>query len=94
MTADTAYAKDPDHEPAVIRMGNDIARHLEHLPAEDAAVELATHVKKFWEPRMRHELLAHLRWKDLTMHPLLVAACEHLVDGEYDAAEVAEPSGG
>ena len=31
------------------------------MPDRDEALEgIATHLKKFWEPRMRRELLAHL----------------------------------
>jgi hypothetical protein len=44
-------------------------------------MEIATHIRKFWEPRMRHELLARVRWGDTTLHPLLVAAAGDLVDG-------------
>ena len=79
---------------AVVRMGHDLVRHLEHLPGDQAAMEIATHIKKFWEPRMRHELLARIRWGDTTLHPLLVAAAGDLVDGEVDRAEIKEPSGG
>jgi formate dehydrogenase subunit delta len=57
-------------------------------------MEIATHIRKFWEPRMRHELLARVRWGDTTLHPLLVAAAGDLVDGEVDRAEIREPSGG
>lgn len=80
--------------PPVVRLGHDLVRNFEHLPTEKAAVELATHIKKFWEPRMRHELVARVRGGDPTLHPLLVRAAEDLVDDEVDAAEVREPSGG
>ena len=80
--------------PAVVRMGHDLVRNLEHLPAETATLEIATHIRKFWEPRMRHELLARVRWGDTTLHPLLVAAAGDLVDGEVDRSEIREPSGG
>ena len=51
-------------EPAVVRMGHDLVRNLGHLPPETATMEIATHIRKFWEPRMRHELLARIRWGD------------------------------
>jgi formate dehydrogenase subunit delta len=79
---------------ATIRLGNDLVRQFRHLPREHAAEQIGTHILKFWEPRMRHELLARIRLGDLTLEPLLVAAAEHLVDGETDDAEVAQPSGG
>ena len=34
--------------PAVVRMGHDLVRNLEHLPAETATMEIATHIRKFW----------------------------------------------
>ena len=81
-------------EAAVVRMGHDLVRNLEHLPSERAAMEIATHIRKFWEPRMRQELLARIRWGDTSLHPLLVAAAGDLVDGEVDQAEIRESSGG
>lgn len=84
-----------NHAPsAVLRMGHDLVRNLGHLPRDLAATEIATHIAKFWEPRMRHELMAHVRLGDTDLHPLLVAAAEHFVDGDIDRAEVREPSGG
>ncbi|MGG5260711.1 formate dehydrogenase subunit delta [Phycicoccus avicenniae] len=80
--------------PAVVRLGHDLVRNFEALPPEKAAEELATHIKKFWEPRMRHELLARIRRGDTDLHPLLVRAAEDLVDGDIDRDEVREPSGG
>ena len=80
--------------PPVVRLGHDLVRNFEALPPEQAATEIATHIRKFWEPRMRQELLARIRWGDVTLHPLLVRAAEGLVDGDVDRAVVREPSGG
>ena len=83
-----------DDVAAVVRLGPDLVRNSEVLPEDEASVEIATHIRKFWEPRMRHELLARVRWGDTTLHPLLVAAAGDLVDGEVDRSEIREPSGG
>ncbi|MGL5817845.1 MAG: formate dehydrogenase subunit delta [Phycicoccus sp.] len=80
--------------PPVVRLGNDLVRNFEHLSPEKAAVELATHIKKFWEPRMRHELMTRVRHGDTDLPPLLVRAAEDLVDGDVDSEEVRRPSGG
>lgn len=80
-------------ESAVIRMGHDLVRNFQMLPREQAATEIATHITKFWEPRMRHELMAHVRLGDMAMHPLLVAAAEHFVDQEINRGELREASG-
>ena len=41
--------------PPVVRLGHDLVRNFEALPPDRAAVEIATHIRKFWEPRMRRE---------------------------------------
>lgn len=80
--------------PAVIRMGNDIARALHHLPDDEAAEAVATHLKKFWDPRMRQALVELVRRGDPRVDPLLARAAERYLAGQVDRAEVAEPSGG
>lgn len=83
------------HQSAVMRMGNDIVRQYAHwADREAAAEEIATHIKKFWEPRMRHELMAHVRLGDTEMPFLLGMAAAHLVDGDIDRQELKAPSGG
>lgn len=88
-----AHATDPRSQlPAELRMGGDIARALAHL-GEEAPEAIATHVRKFWDRRMRAALLDHLaagRIED----EVLRAAAEHYRRGEIDRAEVREPSGG
>ena len=78
----------------VVRLGQDLVRNFENLPPEKAAVELATHIKKFWEPRMRADLVDRVRRGEPTLPPLLVRAAEDLVDDDVDEAEVRQPSGG
>lgn len=80
--------------PAEIRMGNDIARALHHLPDEEAAEAVATHLTKFWDPRMRRALVERVRAGDPRVDPLLARAAEQYLGGHVDRAEVAEPSGG
>ena len=81
-------------EPAVVRLSHDLARNFVNLPPGQAPVELATHITKFWEPRMRAELLAHVRADDVSLDPIVVAAAGLLRQDEVDRAEMAEPSGG
>ena len=45
-------------------------------------------------PRMRHELMAHIRRGDTTIPPLLVSAAEHLLDEDYDHTAATRSSGG
>lgn len=45
----------------LIRMANRIGDFFEALPDQDEAAEgIANHIQKFWEPRMRRELLGFL----------------------------------
>jgi formate dehydrogenase subunit delta len=41
-------------------MVNQIGRFFEHRGEEKAAADTADHLRKFWDPRMRREIIAHL----------------------------------
>lgn len=82
-----------DHEPSEIRMGNDIARALAYL-GDEAPEQVATHIRKFWDPRMRSRLIDLARDGDPRISELLAAAVADYLAGEIDQAEVAKPSGG
>ena len=67
-------------DDSLTHMGNQIATFFDSMPdRQEALVELATHLKKFWDPRMRRELLARIDAGSVTaMHPmLLLAANQH-----------------
>ena len=43
----------------LIRMANQIGQFFESMPdREQAKADIATHIKKFWEPRMRKAMLS------------------------------------
>jgi formate dehydrogenase subunit delta len=45
----------------LIRMANRIGDFFEAMPdADEARTGIAQHLQRFWEPRMRSELVAHL----------------------------------
>ena len=49
------------HIDVLIRMANQIGGFFEAMPDREEALEgVASHIRRFWEPRMRRELLAHL----------------------------------
>ena len=49
------------HIEALLRMANQIGDFFQAMPDRDEALEgIAMHLKRFWEPRMRRELLAHI----------------------------------
>ncbi len=83
--------------PPEIRMGNDIARQFGHLGADEAAVQIGTHLEKFWEPRMRRhlrDLLAPGGGHTDEADPLLVAGLKRLERDDTDDAELRKATGG
>ncbi|WP_019936884.1 formate dehydrogenase subunit delta [Bordetella sp. FB-8] len=63
----------------LIRMANRIGDFFEAMPDREEAVEgIANHIQKFWEPRMRSELLSFLeahsdgRIGEHQLHPLVL----------------------
>jgi formate dehydrogenase subunit delta len=49
------------HVEQLIRMVNQIGSFFEAMPDRSEALhDLALHLQRFWEPRMRRELLQHL----------------------------------
>jgi formate dehydrogenase major subunit len=56
----------------LVRMSNQIAANFQHHQPDQAAAEVANHLKMFWPPTMRVELLDD---SDLSsLHPLVIAA--------------------
>jgi formate dehydrogenase subunit delta len=44
----------------LVKMANDIGAFYEALPDRNEAISsIATHLKNFWEPRMRREIIAY-----------------------------------
>ncbi len=49
------------HVDHLIRMANQIGAFFEAMPDRSEALEgIAQHIKRFWEPRMRRELMDHI----------------------------------
>ena len=76
-TADPAHV-DADHGDLVmqklIRMANQIATFFLSQPEDIRAEGVATHINKFWEPRMRRHLFEHLDHGGEGLLPLVVQA--------------------
>jgi formate dehydrogenase subunit delta len=45
------------HEAPEIRLINKVVVHFGYLPEDQAVTEVADHVRRFWDPRMRRRLL-------------------------------------
>jgi formate dehydrogenase subunit delta len=49
------------HIESLVKMANQIGTFFQAMPDRDEALEgIAQHLAKFWEPRMRRELLSQL----------------------------------
>ena len=77
-------------ESPQIRMANDIADQFRHRPPAEAAAEVAHHIRLFWEPRMRADLLAHAAEGDDGIDPIVTAAVE-LLRADATTTGVEEP---
>lgn len=63
----------------LVRMANDIARFWKAEPDHDEAVGgVATHLTRFWDPRMRREIIAHAATGGAGLEPLALEAVKRL----------------
>jgi len=60
----------------LIRMANRIGDFFEAMPdADDARDGIANHLRRFWEPRMRSEMLAYVdKNGGVDLHPMVLEA--------------------
>lgn len=60
----------------LVKMANEIGRFFEAEPDREAGLlGVATHLARFWEPRMRRELFAHVDAKNGEgLRPLVLEA--------------------
>ena len=63
-----------DHDPAEIRLINKVVVHFGYLPAEQAVTEVADHVRKFWDPRMKRRLFELVDSEASDLEPVALAA--------------------
>jgi formate dehydrogenase subunit delta len=62
----------------LVMMANQIARNLAVQGEEDAIAGTADHITRFWDPRMRAAIVAHLADGGADLAPLARAAVERL----------------
>jgi len=79
----------------LVQMANDIGNFFRSEPKrEDAVAGIANHIAKFWTPRMREKLLAHLKAHGSDgLDELPRAAIRELAE-HPTAARAPEPTGG
>jgi formate dehydrogenase subunit delta len=63
------------HIDSLVRMANQIGSFFEAMPDRAQALDdTAQHLRKFWEPRMRRQLLAHAEAGGAGLSPLVAEA--------------------
>ena len=62
----------------LVYMANQIGKYFTSQPREDAAANIADHLKKFWAPRMRTAILAHLDQGGAGLDPVVLQAVQSL----------------
>ena len=59
----------------LVRMANRIGDFFEALPdADEARAGIATHLTRFWEPRMRAAIVAHVQAGGRGLHGIVAEA--------------------
>ena len=62
----------------LVMMANQIAGFFAAQGEARAVPQIADHIEKFWDPRMRREIGTHLRQGGAGLSPLALAALHHL----------------
>jgi formate dehydrogenase subunit delta len=57
---------------------NQIALFFASYPEEEAVEGVANHLKSFWEPRMRRQIVAYVEAGGPNLHPLVAPAVRKL----------------
>ncbi|HEV2780962.1 MAG TPA: formate dehydrogenase subunit delta [Actinophytocola sp.] len=60
--------------PPQIRLANEIAIQFHHRPPDEAAAAIANHIRMFWDPRMRSELITRAETDTADLDPLVLRA--------------------
>jgi formate dehydrogenase subunit delta len=64
----------------LVTMANQIADFFQSYPEAEAVEGVLTHIKKFWDPRMRQGIFAHLAKGGAGLKPLALKALTKLAE--------------
>ncbi len=73
----------------LVYMANQIGKFFATQGPEQAAAGTADHIKKFWDPRMRAAIVAHLETGGAGLDPVVRAAITQLATAEKAGAHKA-----
>ncbi len=74
----------------LVYMANQIAKFFVSLGPETAAAGTADHIKKYWDPRMRAAIIAHVRAGGAGLDPVASAAIQSLPEVKLEAGEATQ----
>jgi formate dehydrogenase subunit delta len=67
----------------LVQMANDIGHYFASEPDRSAGVEgVATHIARFWEPRMRRQIVQHVAEGGAGLSEIALAAVRRLAPSE------------
>jgi formate dehydrogenase subunit delta len=76
----------------LVYMANQIGKFFASQGREQAIAGTADHIQKFWDPRMRAAIFAHLKEGGAGLDPVVRAALEQLAGAKTVAAESKTPT--
>jgi len=80
-----------DHTNAkLVRMANQIATFFKSQPEDERTHGVATHINKFWEPRMRTAFFELVEQGDAGFDPIVIAAAD-LIKRPGSPSQPSEP---
>ena len=62
----------------MVHMANQIALFFASYPHDEAVAGVTDHFKKFWEPRMRKQIIEYVRRRRHGLHELALEAVKRL----------------
>jgi formate dehydrogenase subunit delta len=71
----------------LVYMANQIGKFFASQGQEQAIAGTADHIQRFWDPRMRAAIFAHLKEGGAGLDPVVRAALEQLAGAKTAAAE-------
>ncbi|RUM24963.1 formate dehydrogenase [Rhizobium vallis] len=77
-----------DTKTKLVYMANQIATFFKSQPASEAVEGVATHINKFWEPRMRRQLFEILEKDENGLDALVLQAAPLIRKPEAEASQL------
>lgn len=76
------------HIEKLVKMANDIGAFFQAEPDREAAVHgVVDHIRRFWDPRMRKQIIAYYREGGAGLNEITGKAIKHLADEAVSLAE-------